>query len=217
MLTVNDIKDVKFKKTNIGGYKAEEVDNFLDEVQDSYEKLQKENLSLAQKIKILADRVSQYRKDEESVKDALIGAQKLASSELVRAKAEAEEIIEKAQIEAKAILKNADADIKNQKEMLANLKKAVREFRSDILSRYKEHLKLVNSFNSEDRLPLNDKCVEKSEEYDSIKIENTQVFDPVKYDSELKKSLENERNDNNSNRFSDLKFGENYEVSNDIK
>ena len=42
MLTVNDIRDVKFRKTNIGGYKAEDVDNFLDEVQDSYEKLQRE-------------------------------------------------------------------------------------------------------------------------------------------------------------------------------
>lgn len=28
MLTVNDIRDVKFRKTNIGGYKAEDVDNF---------------------------------------------------------------------------------------------------------------------------------------------------------------------------------------------
>ena len=155
MLTVNDIRDVKFRKTNIGGYKAEDVDNFLDEVQDSYEKLQRENLNLTQKIKILADRVSQYRKDEDSVRDALVGAQKLANSELAKAKAEAANIIEKAQKEADSILKNANSVIKNQKETLVNLKKAVRDFRSDILSRYKEHLKLVNSFNAEDRLPIN--------------------------------------------------------------
>ena len=111
MLTVNDIRDVKFRKTNIGGYKAEDVDNFLDEVQDSYEKLQRENLNLTQKIKILADRVSQYRKDEDSVRDALVGAQKLANSELAKAKAEAANIIEKAQKEADSILKNANSDI----------------------------------------------------------------------------------------------------------
>lgn len=221
MLTVNDIRDVKFRKTNIGGYKAEDVDNFLDEVQDSYEKLQKENLSLAQKIKILADRVSQYRKDEESVKDALVSAQKLANSELTKAKAEAAEIIEKAQKEADSLLQNANNDIKDQKETLANLKKVVREFRSDILSRYKEHLKLVNSFNAEDRLPItfNDKCIEKSEDHDSTKAENTRVFDSTEYNSNLENQSEgnNEPKDVYSSRFSDLKFGENYEVSNDIK
>lgn len=221
MLTVNDIRDVKFRKTNIGGYKAEDVDNFLDEVQDSYENLQKENLSLTQKIKILADRVSQYRKDEDSVKDALVGAQKLANSELAKAKAEAMEIIEKAQKEADSILKNANSDIKNQKETLANLKKAVREFRSDILSRYKEHLKLVNSFNAEDRLLINfnDKNIEKSEEHASIKSENTKVFDSADYNSDLENHLENENesNDDYTSKFYDLKFGEDYDVSKDTK
>ena len=179
MLTVNDIRDVKFRKTNIGGYKAEDVDNFLDEVQDSYEKLQRENLNLTQKIKILADRVSQYRKDEDSVRDALVGAQKLANSELAKAKAEAANIIEKAQKEADSILKNANSDIKNQKETLVNLKKAVRDFRSDILSRYKEHLKLVNSFNAEDRLPINfnDKNNEKLKEFEPDKSENIRAFE----------------------------------------
>ncbi len=217
MLTVNDIRDVKFRKTNIGGYKAEDVDNFLDEVQDSYEKLQKENLSLTQKIKILADRVSQYRKDEDSVRDALVSAQKLANSELAKAKADAMDIIEKAQREADSILKNANSDIKNQKETLANLKKAVREFRSDILARYKEHLKLVNSFNAEDRLSVNfnDKNNEKSENFDAANSENIKILDSAQYNSDLEN--ENDLNNNYSSKFSNLKFGEDYNVREDTK
>ncbi len=217
MLTVNDIRDVKFRKTNIGGYKAEDVDNFLDEVQDSYEKLQRENLNLTQKIKILADRVSQYRKDEDSVRDALVGAQKLANSELAKAKAEAANIIEKAQKEADSILKNANSDIKNQKETLVNLKKAVRDFRSDILSRYKEHLKLVNSFNAEDRLPINfnDKNNEKLKEFEPDKSENIRAFESTEGNSNLEN--EDELNNNYSGKFSDLKFGEDYDVREDTK
>lgn len=217
MLTVNDIRDVKFRKTNIGGYKAEDVDNFLDEVQDSYEKLQRENLNLTQKIKILADRVSQYRKDEDSVRDALVGAQKLANSELVKAKAEASNIIEKAQKEADSILKNANSDIKNQKETLVNLKKAVRDFRSDILSRYKEHLKLVNSFNAEDRLPINfnDKNNEKLKEFEPDKLENIRAFESTEDNSNLEN--EDELNNNYSGKFSDLRFGEDYDVREDTK
>ena len=217
MLTVNDIRDVKFRKTNIGGYKAEDVDNFLDEVQDSYEKLQRENLNLTQKIKILADRVSQYRKDEDSVRDALVGAQKLANSELAKAKAEASNIIEKAQKEADSILKNANSDIKNQKVTLVNLKKAVRDFRSDILSRYKEHLKLVNSFNAEDRLPINfnDKNNEKLKEFEPDKLENIRAFESTEDNSNLEN--EDELNNNYSGKFSDLRFGEDYDVREDTK
>lgn len=217
MLTVNDIRDVKFRKTNIGGYKAEDVDNFLDEVQDSYEKLQRENLNLTQKIKILADRVSQYRKDEDSVRDALVGAQKLANSELAKAKAEAANIIEKAQKEADSILKNSNSDIKNQKETLVNLKKAVRDFRSDILSRYKEHLKLVNSFNAEDRLPINfnDKNNEKLKEFEPDKLENIRAFESTEDNSNLEN--EDELNNNYSGKFSDLRFGEDYDVREDTK
>lgn len=217
MLTVNDIRDVKFRKTNIGGYKAEDVDNFLDEVQDSYEKLQRENLNLTQKIKILADRVSQYRKDEDSVRDALVGAQKLANSKLAKAKAEAANIIEKAQKEADSILKNANSDIKNQKETLVNLKKAVRDFRSDILSRYKEHLKLVNSFNAEDRLPINfnDKNNEKLKEFEPDKSENIRAFESTEGNSNLEN--EDELNNNYSGKFSDLRFGEDYDVREDTK
>lgn len=217
MLTVNDIRDVKFRKTNIGGYKAEDVDNFLDEVQDSYEKLQRENLNLTQKIKILADRVSQYRKDEDSVRDALVGAQKLANSELAKAKAEAANIIEKAQKEADSILKNSNSDIKNQKETLVNLKKAVRDFRSDILSRYKEHLKLVNSFNAEDRLPINfnDKNNEKLKEFEPDKSENIRAFESTEGNSNLEN--EDELNNNYSGKFSDLRFGEDYDVREDTK
>ena len=217
MLTVNDIRDVKFRKTNIGGYKAEDVDNFLDEVQDSYEKLQRENLNLTQKIKILADRVSQYRKDEDSVRDALVGAQKLANSELAKAKAEAANIIEKAQKEADSILKNANSDIKNQKETLVNLKKAVIDFRSDILSRYKEHLKLVNSFNAEDRLPINfnDKNNEMLKEFEPDKSENIRAFESTEGNSNLEN--EDELNNNYSGKFSDLRFGEDYDVREDTK
>lgn len=210
MLTVNDIKEAKFRKTNIGGgYKAEDVDNFLDDVQASYEELQRENLNLKQKIKILADKVSQYRKDEDSVRDALVGAKKLANSELSSAKEQAKNIIENAQKEAALILKNADCDISAQKETLLGLKKAVRDFRSDILAKYKEHLKLVNSFNAEDRLPANfdDKINEK------IESDNKNFNDEI--DSNLEESIGIK--DTSVDKFSNLQFGEGYDVREDSK
>ena len=136
---------------------------------------------------------------------------------MAKAKAEASNIIEKAQKEADSILKNANSDIKNQKETLVNLKKAVRDFRSDILSRYKEHLKLVNSFNAEDRLPINfnDKNNEKLKEFEPDKLENIRAFESTEDNSNLEN--EDELNNNYSGKFSDLRFGEDYDVREDTK
>ena len=219
MLTVNDIKDAKFRKTNIGGYKAEDVDNFLDEVQISYEKLQKENLNLTQKIKILADRVSQYRKDEDSVKIALVGAQKLASSAIADAKKEANTIIENAKKEADFILNNANREIMGQKETLINLKKAVKDFRSNILTLYKEHLKLVNSFNAEDRLPADFKEKVENSNNNELKPEKLDIHSDSGFEQDAdacKNKSENEPRDISSEKFADLKFGEDYDLSKDM-
>ncbi len=222
MLTVNDIKDVKFGKSGFGGYKAEDVDNFLDEVQVSYEKLQKEVLDLTEKIKILADRVGQYREDEDSVKTALVSAQKLSTAAIADAKKEADAIIADARLRADQILNSINGDVLRQKEILASMKKAVKDFRSNILSLYKEHLKLVNSFNAEDRLPAdfnsrnNASAANKPAESNETAIDNENVVEPPAPTAEA--MVEDPNADvSGSSKFADLKFGEDYNISEPVK
>lgn len=222
MLTVNDIKDVKFGKSGFGGYKAEDVDNFLDEVQVSYEKLQKEVLDLTEKIKILADRVGQYREDEDSVKTALVSAQKLSTAAIADAKKEADAIIADARLRADQILNSINGDVLRQKETLASMKKAVKDFRSNILSLYKEHLKLVNSFNAEDRLPADFKsrnnagAANKPAAKNETAINNEKVIEPPV--STVEAAAENPNAEMpGSSKFADLKFGEDYKISEPVK
>lgn len=233
MITVNDIRDVKFRKTNLGGYRPEDVDVFLDEVQDSYEKLQRENVNLTQKIKILADRINQYRQDEDSVKTALVSAQKLADMSVLEAKKEAESIVTAAKNEANRLVTNANNEILAQRETLLGLKKAVKDFRANILSLYKDHLKLVNSFNAEDRLPANfaeeaspaeqvssqenqvetgERTAEEAKEAEPSKKANDVTADINA--SSLSKELAGSMGDTAS-KFSNLKFGEDYDLSRD--
>ena len=223
MLTVNDIKDVKFGKSGFGGYKAEDVDNFLDEVQVSYEKLQKEVLDLTEKIKILADRVGQYREDEDSVKTALVSAQKLSTAAIADAKKEADAIIADARLRADQILNSINNDVLRQKETLAGLKKAVKDFRSNILSLYKEHLKLVNSFNAEDRLPVdfNSRDNAKGAGNEPVAsseptMNNEKVVAPTAQAVEAEVEAKNAEI-SGSSKFEDLKFGEDYNVSEPVK
>lgn len=90
MLTPDKIKEKSFQTTGRGSYRAEDVDSFLSEVSASYEQMFKENGDLIKKISLLAKKVEEYRADEESLKMALLNAQKLADKIVADAKETAE-------------------------------------------------------------------------------------------------------------------------------
>lgn len=91
MLTPDKIKEKSFQTTGRGSYRAEDVDSFLNEVSASYEQMFKENGDLIKKISLLAKKVEEYRADEESLKMALLNAQKLADKIVAEAKETAEQ------------------------------------------------------------------------------------------------------------------------------
>ena len=57
------------------GYKAVEVDEFLEELAKDYEKVYKENNELREKVSALTENLSHYRTIEESLKRALVLAE----------------------------------------------------------------------------------------------------------------------------------------------
>ncbi|MDQ5983829.1 MAG: hypothetical protein RUMPE_00858 [Eubacteriales bacterium SKADARSKE-1] len=208
MLTIKDMENIKFRKANLGGYKAEDVDNFISNIKTSFGKLQSENIELLSKIKVLAQKVSEYKDEEESVKIALVKAQKLADTSIKEAKHIADEIILKAKNEADKILVDSKKEIVYQQEMLSGLKKSVKEFRSNILSMYKDHLKLVNDLTADDR--VSEKMLEKMEKKPEERVE--EKSEEKKEQEDIKKQ---EPIVEHKSKFTDLKFGENYDVSTD--
>ena len=93
MLTIDEIKNISFRKATLnGGYRAEDVDSFIDEVIVSFEQLKKEKTNLVHKIDVLATRVEQYRADEETVRNALLASQKVADACIREAKEKAAKI-----------------------------------------------------------------------------------------------------------------------------
>ena len=192
MLTLKEIEEVKLGRAKVGGYKAEDVDNFIDKVRESYEKLNNENVELMTKVKVLAQRVNTYREQEDSVRNALIKAQKIEDDCLKEAQNKASEMLRKAGLEADKIVESAKREVVKQNELLENLKKSVKDFRTKVLNMYKEHLKLVNSLNSDER--VDEDMLEK-----------------------LNKKEINSNADNFTikSKFKDLKFGENYDLKSD--
>ena len=102
MLTPETIASRRFDK-QVGGYKQDEVEMFLQQVAGEYAKLLSEKEDLEEKIEVLAEKVEQYREDEDSLRSALIGAQKLGDSVIRESKSKAEYILREAQAQARYV------------------------------------------------------------------------------------------------------------------
>jgi len=152
MLSLNEIRNVHFRKTNFSGYKPEDVEAFIDEVQESYDQLLKENAELQKKVDVLAGKLEEYQHEEDAIRSALMNAQKLGDASLRDAKHKSEIILKDATIKAEKIVANAQTEIKREKEIVDRMQKDVADFKTNLLKLYKEHLMLINNIRSEDVL-----------------------------------------------------------------
>ena len=112
-MEVTDILDKKFDK-GFNGYKMEEVDEFLQEVSSAFSALKKQNEEMEKKMEVLADKIREYRNDEEAIKEALLGAQKQSSAVLTSAKEKSEQMIKAAKEKSETMIKEADARVKEK-------------------------------------------------------------------------------------------------------
>jgi len=100
MITAQDIREKTFEKAKFGGYDMASVDDFLEELAEDVTAAQKENAVLKSKMKILVDKIEEYRANEEALNMAVLSAQKLA----VQIESEARE-------RARAMLAEADRQV----------------------------------------------------------------------------------------------------------
>ena len=123
MLTLNEIKNAKFEKSAVGGYRADDVNDFVDNVAETVEALAKEVTDLKKKMQILAEKVQQYREDEDNLRAALVGAQRLANETMREANLKADAVIKEAEEKARSITETAERKIENEKHALARAQK----------------------------------------------------------------------------------------------
>ena len=119
-MEVKDIKEKKFGK-GLNGYKMEEVDDFLEEMAAEFANLKKQNEEQEKKMEVLADKIREYRNDEDSIKEAILGAQKQSSSVLAAAKEKSEKMISDAKEKTDKMIKDADDRVKEKEEYAKKL------------------------------------------------------------------------------------------------
>lgn len=116
-MNAKDIVSKEFDTVKRGGYDAAEVDTFLKDVSIEYKKLQNENAELEKKLEVLAEKIREYRKDEDALRDALLIAKKQGIAVVNEAKDDAEKIRKEAQEKAEKTIKDADALAAKKKEL----------------------------------------------------------------------------------------------------
>ena len=135
MITPLDIQNKQFKKS-FRGYKGSEVDYFLDEIVEDYERLYKENIELKDKILMLNEQINHYKGLEETLKETLIVAQNAADELTQAARKKSENIIADGEIMAKELIIDANNKVKNIREEYEYLQREIFIFKT----RYKSFL-----------------------------------------------------------------------------
>ncbi len=171
-MTGKEILAAQFEKAGMRGYRADQVDAYLERIAEYVNEQNSKIDDLTYKIQVLAKKIEEYKADEENIREALLGAQKLGSNMLNDAKTKAEAITSEAQTAAdemiaqarikvetitKESLQRATTDLNMLKReydaeqrSLDLLKNEVSKFKSNIIKQYRSHLAMVMSLPSTD-------------------------------------------------------------------
>ena len=128
MITAHDIREKTIEKSRIGGYDMASVDDFLEELADDVTAYQKENAVLKSKMKVLVDKIEEYRANEEALNMAVLSAQKLAVQIENDARTRSAAMIEEAEQQVKARVGGIEAETEKQEKRLADAKAATEKF-----------------------------------------------------------------------------------------
>lgn len=120
MITPVDLENKEFKKS-FRGYDMEEVESFLGELMKDYSRVYRENAGMKDKNAILNDTVENYKSMEETMRSAIISAQRTSEEIIRNAHEQAENIVNDAKVRAQEILNNMDGQIQALKRECAEI------------------------------------------------------------------------------------------------
>ena len=153
LLTPKEISEKTFDRTFGFGYRMDDVEEYLKTVSAALQEQIDKNQDLERKLEVLADKLTEYREDEESLRTALLGAQKLGDSVIRESKTKAEIILRDANIKAETIVSNAKRQIDREQEAFEKIQNEVASFKDRLLDLYKQHLELVSTIPGKNATP----------------------------------------------------------------
>ena len=222
MLTIDEIREISFRRAGKNGYNAADVDDFIDEVTATVEQLIAEKNDCVRKMDILASKIEQYREDEETVRNALLTSQKLSDSTIKEARNKADYIIRTAEKKSRTILTEAEMATEREKDKFEALHSETAKLRKELIALYKKHIAMVEEFPTEDDVKAKRDELDKKYPFepvediipsqDDVEEEMVQAAEPAEKEQEAPAEAHSDLKRERHDKFDKLQFGDNYDV-----
>ncbi|MBQ6933875.1 MAG: DivIVA domain-containing protein [Clostridia bacterium] len=145
MLTPQELQNKKFEKAVFGGYDMAQVDDFLDSIIGDYTDIYKENITLKSKMKVLVDKIEEYRSVDDEIRKMLYTAQTKSKEMIANAEKEANNIINEARSTAESSIIEMKASYDSEKDKLAAMKAETSQYAEQIKAILNKNIEVINT------------------------------------------------------------------------
>lgn len=170
MLTVQEIQALTFEKAMFNGYDPKSVDEVIEQITEDYAAMQKENAALKAKMKVLVDKIDEYRSVEDGMRRALVSAQSIAQETLDKAKLESQQIVDEAKVKYELRVKELKAEIAAEEQRLELAKKNNADFLSKMTAVYDAQKKILIKLAAAPELQPSEPSTESYTEMPSVQL-----------------------------------------------
>ena len=151
MFTPQQIDEISFDKAVFGGYDMQSVDEFLEPLTEDYVTLYKENALLKSKMRVLVEKLEEYRRNESSMRDAIVNAQKTCDKMVREAEAKCTKMLNDANATAAESARNADSLIAAENARVEDAKKVASAKITEIQEQIKTCIQALERIKSANR------------------------------------------------------------------
>lgn len=148
MITAQDIREKTFEKSKFGGYDMAQVDEFLEELADDLTNSQKEVAVLKSKMKVLVDKIEEYRNNESALNKSILSAQKLAQEIETEARDKAAKVLADAEKKADETVGSITARAEFEEKRLAAAEAATAKFFDGVRAMCNAQLRNLDSISA---------------------------------------------------------------------
>lgn len=146
MLPPYELKNKEFSKV-MRGYNTAEVDEHISFIIEKYTELYRENDELERKLKTAYAKLDEIKSEEESIRSAMVNAQRASAKIMNEANDRADIIINTARKSCDRILADFRKKIQEEKALLNALNGSITEFKEKLFKTYNTHISLIESIN----------------------------------------------------------------------
>ena len=211
MYTPQQLDEIAFDRVRFNGYDIDSVDEVLGALIDDYTTLYKENALLKSKMRVLVEKLEEYRNGEASMRDAMSGAQKTCDQMVRETEAKCAQMLNDANLTAAENARNASSLIAAENARVEEAKKAASARIAEIQDQMKTVIQALERIKTAN-LPT-EPPKEHAATSDAVADEIASTLEAMMGTTvdTAPKAEPNHPQSNTTSRFTNLQFGRNYD------